>query len=313
MIAPGIRFVQDYGNADVVVLMIASAALFLLVVGRMAGLVRQEERAASRELALRNAGGQLVAAAGQEQIHDAAISAVHRLLGAEAGVRLALRLGHRTDGRGGDRRWRGSPAARLHVGMARRDRVPAADPPDRGSTGGVRRASASAGRLPARAAALDAGRGPRPPRDLLAVAAASPELLDSLEGLATQISLALEAASLTEDLHRRQSEARFRSLVAHSSDLITVLDGDGIVTYQSPSIERVLGYSVDEIEGTQFDRLLLDTDRTGPLPGDHGRRSRGLRGARDRAARCSIATVRGSSSRSSTRTCSPTSTCAESS
>ena len=92
--------------------------------------------------------------------------------------------------------------------------------------------------------------------------AASPELLDSLEGLATQISLALEAASLTEDLHRRQSEARFRSLVAHSSDLITVLDGDGIVTYQSPSIERVLGYSVDEVEGTRFDRLLLDTDRT---------------------------------------------------
>ena len=81
---------QDYGNADVIVLMIASAALFLLVVGRMAGLVRQEERAASRELALRNAGGQLVAAAGQEQIYDAAISAVQRLLGAEAGVRLAL-------------------------------------------------------------------------------------------------------------------------------------------------------------------------------------------------------------------------------
>ena len=68
---------------------------------------------------------------------------------------------------------------------------------------------------------------------------------------------------MTEDLHRRQSEARFRSLVAHSSDLITVLDGDGIVTYQSPSIERVLGYSVEEIEGTPFDRLLLEADRTG--------------------------------------------------
>ena len=102
LIAPGIRFVQDYGNADVIVLMIASAALFLLVVGRMAGLVRQEERAASRELALRNAGGQLVAAAGQEQIYDAAISAVHRLLGVDAGVRLALRLVHRADSGGGN-------------------------------------------------------------------------------------------------------------------------------------------------------------------------------------------------------------------
>src|SRR4029078_7180084 len=71
-----------------------------------------------------------------------------------------------------------------------------------------------------------------------------PALVDSLEALGAQISLALAGASLPADLHRRRSEARFRSLVAHSSDLITVLDTDGVVTYQSPSIERVLGYSV---------------------------------------------------------------------
>ena len=88
-----------------------------------------------------------------------------------------------------------------------------------------------------------------------------PELLDSLLALATQISLAVEGASLAEDLHRRQSEARFRSLVAHSSDLITVLDESGLVTYQSPSIERVLGYTVNDIEGTRFDELLLEADR----------------------------------------------------
>ena len=64
------------------------------------------------------------------------------------------------------------------------------------------------------------------------------------------------------DLHRRQSEARFRSLVAHSSDLITVLDANGVVTYQSPSIERVLGYRADEVEGTRFDWLLSEADRS---------------------------------------------------
>ena len=79
--------------------------------------------------------------------------------------------------------------------------------------------------------------------------------------LGLQVSLAVEGASLAADLHRRQSEARFRSLVAHSSDLITVLDADGVVTYQSPSIERVLGYRADEVEGTQFDRLLSEADR----------------------------------------------------
>ena len=76
------------------------------------------------------------------------------------------------------------------------------------------------------------------------------------------MSLALEAASLAEDLHRQKSEARFRSLVAHSSDLITVLDKDGSVTYQSPSIERLLGYSTAEIEGSFFGELLDESDRS---------------------------------------------------
>ncbi len=80
------------------------------------------------------------------------------------------------------------------------------------------------------------------------------DIFDSLDSLASQVSLALEAASLAENLHRQKSEARFRSLVAHSSDLITVLDPNGVVTYQSPSIERLLGYAVDEIEGTALRR-----------------------------------------------------------
>ena len=62
-------------------LIVASAVLFLLVVARMAGLVRQEERAAARELALRRAGVDLVAAAGREQVNEAAISAILALVG----------------------------------------------------------------------------------------------------------------------------------------------------------------------------------------------------------------------------------------
>src|SRR5256886_10336287 len=86
------------------------------------------------------------------------------------------------------------------------------------------------------------------------------ELVDALGALATQVSLAVEGASLAADLHRRQSEARFRSLVAHSTDLITVLDAQGVVTYQSPSIEGVLGYRVDELEGRRFDQLVCQSD-----------------------------------------------------
>ena len=40
-----------------------------------------------------------------------------------------------------------------------------------------------------------------------------------------------------------------------------MLDAHGEVTYQSPSVERVLGYRPHEMEGTQFARILAPTDR----------------------------------------------------
>ncbi len=45
------------------------------------------------------------------------------------------------------------------------------------------------------------------------------------------------------------SEARFRALVQNSSDIITLFDGEGTVLYQSPSIERLLGYRPEERMG----------------------------------------------------------------
>src|SRR5439155_25182214 len=90
LIAPGIRFAQELGNPDTLVLIIASAFLFLLVVSRMAGLVRQEARLVSRERTLRSAGIDLVAAAGHDQVYEAAIAGVRRLLGSTSSVHLAL-------------------------------------------------------------------------------------------------------------------------------------------------------------------------------------------------------------------------------
>jgi diguanylate cyclase (GGDEF)-like protein/PAS domain S-box-containing protein len=49
--------------------------------------------------------------------------------------------------------------------------------------------------------------------------------------------------SLVEDL--RASEERFRSLVTNSSDVFLIIDPMGKVTYQSPAVERVLGYAPD--------------------------------------------------------------------
>jgi diguanylate cyclase (GGDEF)-like protein/PAS domain S-box-containing protein len=52
----------------------------------------------------------------------------------------------------------------------------------------------------------------------------------------------------------RQSEERFRSLVQNASDLITVIDPDTTIRYQSPAIKRVLGYDAERTIG----RKLLD-------------------------------------------------------
>ena len=50
-----------------------------------------------------------------------------------------------------------------------------------------------------------------------------------------------------EALH--QSEERFRSLVQYASDIITILEPDGTIRYESPSIERILGYRQEELVG----------------------------------------------------------------
>jgi diguanylate cyclase (GGDEF)-like protein/PAS domain S-box-containing protein len=260
LIAPGIRVYQEFGNPDVLVLIGASAILFLLVVARMANLVRQEERAASRELALRAAGVELVAAAGREQVNEAAISAVTALVETSARVRLVLVDGDgaavAASSDGGD--WRLSKASLrwLRQSDHATRQLPLSRVPEEVREELRLRDGRFLLLLPL--SVRDATRGVL----ILCSPASVPRVLvDSLESLASQVSLAVEGASLAEDLHRRKSEARFRSLVAHSSDLITVLDAQGIVTYQSPSVERVLGYRVDEIEGTDFARLLSKSDR----------------------------------------------------
>lgn len=47
----------------------------------------------------------------------------------------------------------------------------------------------------------------------------------------------------------RKSEKRFRVLTQNSSDLISLFSATGIIRYQSPSIERILGYGQDETLG----------------------------------------------------------------
>ena len=56
-----------------------------------------------------------------------------------------------------------------------------------------------------------------------------------------------------------EREARFRALIEHASDAITVVDADGRVLYASPSYERVYGYPAEQrIGASAFDRVHAD-------------------------------------------------------
>ncbi|MEG4320965.1 MULTISPECIES: PAS domain S-box protein [unclassified Microcoleus] len=46
-----------------------------------------------------------------------------------------------------------------------------------------------------------------------------------------------------------QNEAKWRSLILNSSDIITILDASSRIVYESPSVETVLGYEPDELIG----------------------------------------------------------------
>ena len=241
------------------VLMATSAAVFVLVVLRMAGLVRRNEEISAREVALRAAGESLVTARTQQQISSATLIAARALIAQDAPARLYL---------AGDRPGTLVPA----------------DATD--SPAGLLR-SIPSGRLPSD---LWAGPGPRrvaqlqgdervvldPPDGavleyvcplfvrgellgLLAVLTATPltpRVAESLGVLTTQVGLAIESAALAEDVIRQRSEARLTALVERASDVICVVGSDTLVHYVSPSATRVLGRSAESMVGARLSDLL---------------------------------------------------------
>jgi diguanylate cyclase (GGDEF)-like protein/PAS domain S-box-containing protein len=65
---------------------------------------------------------------------------------------------------------------------------------------------------------------------------------------AGQLELLLEEVSGTEQ--------RFRALVHNASDVVVVIDGGGVATYQTPSAERLLGVPAGELVGTRLEELV---------------------------------------------------------
>ena len=238
LVAPAISLAHDLQrrDLDMAVVTAASIGLFGLVVVRMAGLVRQQERSLSRERMLSGAGAALVGAASRAEIFDVAVGSAQSLAGDRANAQLC--------------------AVTADDSL---EALAAAAGPDATETApGVVLGSDAAVVID-----VTPRRGAFKRLVVSAPGRPAPAVEAALRSLAMQIALALDSITLTEEVHRRRSEARFASLIQHSSDLITVLDLDGAIVYQSPSIERVLGYTPEQVAGSRFEELVD--------PGDRGR------------------------------------------
>ena len=93
LVAPVIGIIHDLsvGDLDYTAVRAASIILFGLVVVRMAGLVRQQDRSLERERRLSAAGAELVAATEREEIDRVAVEAAEALADARRGGRAVPR------------------------------------------------------------------------------------------------------------------------------------------------------------------------------------------------------------------------------
>jgi diguanylate cyclase (GGDEF)-like protein/PAS domain S-box-containing protein len=72
-------------------------------------------------------------------------------------------------------------------------------------------------------------------------------LQEAVEALSAELSLAIDGLARKD---------QFRSLIQHSSDVITVVDSEGVIRLQSPAVERVFGYKTDDLVGRNLSELL---------------------------------------------------------
>jgi diguanylate cyclase (GGDEF)-like protein/PAS domain S-box-containing protein len=86
------------------------------------------------------------------------------------------------------------------------------------------------------------------------------ECADGLAKLGADVIRALDSATFNEDMHARRSEARFRSMVQNSTDVVMIIGPDGAIQYQSPSGERVFGYRDASLLGTNLRDLIHPND-----------------------------------------------------
>jgi diguanylate cyclase (GGDEF)-like protein/PAS domain S-box-containing protein len=232
---------------DGVVIAVVSGVMFVLVLSRLADAADAYRLAVSRERSLRKAAADLMAATATREVDRAVRVAVARLVPRHASHRVVFTV-NRTDG---------VPAAAMSIWGPTTGGSSAFYPAPSAATARRTRVLRVKTLQPALAEQLGqfesavlcplvlderADGAPRVGALLVAAdGAVLSGLRDSLEVLAAQVALALERIGLSQEVHRRDSEAYFRSVVHNASDVILVVDEDQSIRYASPSVRTVIG------------------------------------------------------------------------
>jgi len=241
LIAPGVLFMQSqmHGEIPATTVAVFSAALFLLVLARMAGILAAHQQSVRRERALRTSSEALAAAQGLPEIYDVALASVTSLIGAAALKDASVYL---TDSEGTYRLASSATSDKVRDEGALWDAA-------RG--GGCLRQSGTVSVHPLRYGLQERG--------MLITEAKAALTVDqhhALATLASQVALAVANATLAEELRQRQSQEQFRGIIQNASDIVMVVDEFGCVKYGTPSLERGLGHRVSELLGTPVADLL---------------------------------------------------------
>lgn len=229
------------GPAGLSVVTVAAAVLLLLLVSaRLGTVVVALERSVVRAEVLQAGAAALVAARSREEVWDVASDTAASLAGGPRHAYVEVELS-------------------AHPRLAVRDAVVVGGGDVGAELRGDIRREGSLGRLgTARTFIVPLVLRGRL-RGVLRLTSLRPlawHLHRALATLASQASLALESVELAEDVLERRSEARFRTLVQNSTDIIAVLEEDLTIRYVTPSARAMLGFEPSDLVGTGLGRLL---------------------------------------------------------
>jgi diguanylate cyclase (GGDEF)-like protein/PAS domain S-box-containing protein len=243
LIAPAVLFAESLSGhgAHVKTVAMFSAALFLLVIARLLGILTVHQQAVRRERILRSTSESLVTAHSLAEIYRVALDGAVALFGDRTIVRAGI---YRQD----------NSAARCVAETAAPPDL-TADPWRDVEVGAILSEDGRSSIAPLRNEVASLA--------VLVVNTDQPMALEhhrALTMLATQIGLAVESTQLAADLRQRQSEARFRVILQHTSDVIVIVDERGRISYGTPSLGRHLGRTREEFLGQSLLGLLAPED-----------------------------------------------------